>query len=55
MEEWDNMLETDKKINFNHGVEIQPVFETVHLESHCALIKCFGSDVHECLYRPEPV
>jgi hypothetical protein len=26
-----------------------------HSESCCALIKRFGNDVHERLYRPEPV
>jgi hypothetical protein len=28
---------------------------TVCLESRCALTKGDGSDVHECLYKPEPI
>jgi hypothetical protein len=28
---------------------------TVRLESRYALIKCVDSDVHECLYMPEPI
>jgi hypothetical protein len=28
---------------------------TVRFKSHCALIKIFGTDVHERIYRPEHV
>jgi len=30
-------------------------YATGSLESHCALMKGVGSDVHELLYRPEPI
>jgi hypothetical protein len=44
-----------KNLIFIHGVEIQLVYDTVRSKSLYALIKGFGSDGHERLYRPEPV
>jgi hypothetical protein len=46
--------------NCRHQVAVVPNFcivvpDTVHLQSCYALMKGVGSDVHRCLYRPEPV